>query len=143
MPNKKFKENIQIDNGRYHVKLAWNEDIIKKVKPNLEVAKVLAKKVHNNNCKADVEKDYLAVFEELLKLGIIEKITSSNPKDHVWVPHRPVIREDPLVKTSKVRPVFTCSLKSGNAPSLNEAAFPGIDLMKPLLGLVQMFKTNY
>ena len=27
-------------------------------------------------------------------------------------------------------------------PSLNEAAFSGIDLMNPLLGLVQLFRTN-
>ena len=67
---KKFKENIKITNGKYQVKLAWNEDLLKKVKSNFEVAKVLAKKVHYNNCKANVDKDYLAVFEDQLKLGI-------------------------------------------------------------------------
>ena len=48
--------------------------------------------------------------------------------DQIWIPHRPVIRTEVNVMT-KIRPVFNCSLKMGKSPSLNGAAFPGIDLM--------------
>ena len=41
----------------------------------------------------------------------------------VFIPHRPVIEMDDLT-TTKIRPVFNCSLKDGKSPSLNEMAFP-------------------
>ena len=59
----------------------------------------------------------------------------------VFIPHRPVIKLDDLT-TTKIRPVFNCSLKVGKSPSLNEAAFPGIDLMNNLLSLLLYFRTN-
>ena len=62
-------------------------------------------------------------------------------KGQVWIPHRPVIKTDDLT-TTKIRPVFNCSLKSGQGPSLNEAAFPGINLMGNLLSLLLYFRTN-
>ena len=46
------------------------------------------------------------VLNEQLKLGIIEKIEPTNYKSHIWIPHRPVIRKDPLVLTTKFRSVF-------------------------------------
>ena len=45
--------------------------------------------------------------------------------------------------TTKIRPVFNCSLKMGKSPSLNEAAFPGIDLMNNLLSLLLYFRSNF
>ena len=126
-----FKTNITVQNGKYHVKLPWNHDILAKVQPNFDLAKVLAKKVFHKNSSQGINDKYLDVFNEQQKLGIIEEIFPENPLNHVWIPHRPVIREDPLVKTSKVRPVFNCSLKLGGAPSLNEAAYPGIDILIP------------
>ena len=33
-------------------------------------------------------------------------------------------------------------MKNGGAPSLNEAAFPGVDLLNPMLGLLVHFRTN-
>ena len=38
--------------------------------------------------------------------------------------------------TTKVRPVLNCSLKIGNSPSLNEACFGGINLLKDLFSLL-------
>ena len=45
-------------------------------------------------------------------------------------------------KTTKDRPEFNCSLKVENIHSLNEAAFPGIDMFNPLLGLLNRFRTD-
>ena len=68
-----------------------------------------------------------------------------NPSDydsHIWIPHRPVIRTGEQV-TTKIRPVFNCSLKIDKTlPSLNEAAYLGIDLMGSILKLLFYFRTN-
>ena len=45
--------------------------------------------------------------------------------------------------TTKIRPVFNCSLKIGKSPSLNEPAFLGVDMMNNLLSLLLCFRTNY
>ena len=45
--------------------------------------------------------------------------------------------------TTKIRPVFNCSLKTKKElPSLNEAAYTGIDLMGSILKLLFYFRTN-
>src|SRR5215470_17026885 len=53
----------------------------------------------------------------------------------------------PITKTAtqvstKVRPVFNCSLKVGNNPSLNQASYPGVDLMSSLFQLLLSFRSN-
>ena len=45
--------------------------------------------------------------------------------------------------TTKIRPVFNCSLKTNKAlSSLNEVAYTGIDLMGSILKLLFYFRTN-
>ena len=44
--------------------------------------------------------------------------------------------------TAKVRVVYNCSLKTGGRPSLNEAAYPGLDLLTDLFGLLNYFRLN-
>ena len=86
----------------------------------------MQKKVSSKNADAGVAELYSQVFAEQLGQGIISELNLNyiNPSAHVWIPHRPVIKNDPLT-TTKVRPVFNCSLKAHGKPSLNEAAFPG------------------
>ena len=56
-------------------------------------------------------------------------------------PHRPVIKTDANT-TTKIRPVFNCSLKTNKAPSLNEAACAGVNLMKDIVKLSIYFRSN-
>ena len=81
---------------------------------------------------------YQEVFDKQLEDGIIKEV-KMNPSDydsHIWIPHRLVIRTEEQV-TTKIRPVFNCSLKTDKIlPSLNEAAYPGIDLMGSILKLL-------
>ena len=74
---------------------------------------------------------YQEEFYKQLEDGIIEEF-KANPSDydsHIWIPHRPIIRIEEQV-TTKIRPVFNCSLKTDKTlPLLNEAAYPGLDLM--------------
>ncbi|XP_064111443.1 uncharacterized protein LOC135218931 [Macrobrachium nipponense] len=88
----------------------------------------------------NISSKYEEVFDRQEELGIIEPV-KNRAAGQVFIPHRPVIRNDENA-TTKIRPVFNCSLKVGKAPSLNEAAFPGIDLMNNLLSLVLYFRNN-
>ena len=66
-----------------------------------------------------------------------------NPHSLVWVPHRPVVRTEEQVST-KVRLVLNCSLKIGSSPSINEAAYPGVNLLNNLFELLlKIRESNY
>jgi len=139
----KFKNNIEFKNGFYHVSLPWYEDKINKVDSNHRVALAVVNKVVQNLTSRGLYGDYTEVFHQYLTDGIIEKI-NVDPSDYhkyVWIPHRPVVKMQDQV-TTKVRPVFNCSLKTSSSPSLNESAFTGIDLMTSLLRLLLIFRTN-
>ena len=139
---RKFEGSVELRDGSYYVDLPWKADLIDRVPSNFKLAKLISKKVHNKNCKDAIDSEYTKVFSEQLNMGIIEEIPFGfNPDDHIWIPHRAVVKRDPLVST-KVRPVFNCSLKTGDSPSLNEAAFPGTDLMNSLFDLLQYLRTN-
>ena len=140
----KFKEGISFEEGHYSVKLPWFPDKINKVPSNHYVAlKVLDKTIQQLKAKG-LTSQYQEVFEKQLSDGIIEEFTvnPSNFDQYVWIPHRPVIKTEEQV-TTKIRPVFNCSLKTKKEfPSLNEAAYPGIDLMGSILKLLLYFRTN-
>ena len=140
----KFKEGIFMKDGHYHVNLPWYPEKVEKVPSNHFIAlKVLDRTLEKLN-KNGLVKKYEEVFDKQLEDGIIEEI-KVNPSDYnefTWIPHRPVIRTEAQV-TTKIRPVFNCSLKtSKDLPSLNEAAYTGIDLMGSILKLLFYFRTN-
>ena len=140
----RFREGISFKDGHYHVELPWYQDKINLVPSNHFVAlKVLDRTIDLLKRKRLVNK-YQEVFDKQLDDGIIEKVkvNPSNYDNHIWIPHRPVIRTEEQV-TTKIRPAFNCSLKTDKAlPSLNEAAYPGIDLMGSILKLLFYFRTN-
>ena len=140
----KFKEGISFDDGHYNIELPWYPDKVDKVPSNHFVAlKVLDRTLQHLERKG-LTSQYEEVFDKQLAEGIIEEI-NVNPSDyenHVWIPHRPVIKEGEQV-TTKIRPVFNCSLKTRkDLPSLNEAAYPGIDMIGSILKLLMYFRTN-
>ena len=135
-----FEQGITFRDGKYHVDIPWHSDIIKRVPSNYNLARVISRKVSAKN--GDLDAAYFEVFQEQLGLNIIEEIEPVNCEDHVWIPHRPVIKTDPVLGNVKIRPVFNCSLKTGGSPSLNEAAYPGTDLLNSLFGLINYFRTN-
>ncbi|XP_050687354.1 uncharacterized protein LOC126980939 [Eriocheir sinensis] len=139
-----FKEGITFKDRYYNVELPWYPDKIKSVPSNKFVAlKVLDRTVDHLKRKGLINK-YQEVFDKQLEDGIIEeiKVKPSDYDKYVWIPHRPVIKMEEQV-TTKIRPVFNCSLKTNKElPSLNEAAYPGIDLMGSILKLLFYFRTN-
>ncbi len=140
----RFKQGITFENGHYHVELPWHEDKINLVPSNHNVALKVLDRTMINLKKNNLVKEYENVFDQQLDADIIEEIQVPNHdlNKYIWIPHRPVIKMDEQV-TTKIRPVFNCSLKTKNeVPSLNEAAYTGIDMMGSILNLLLQFRTN-
>ena len=138
-----FKKGIQFKDNKYYVNLPWKRDLIEQVPSNHKVALSVLNRVTETLEKKGQLEDYLKVFHSQCEEGIIEKI-EVEPKDfknYVWIPHRPVFKVDPNT-TTKIRPVFNCSLKTDNKPSLNEAAYAGVNLMGDIVQLSLYFRTN-
>ena len=131
-----FAANIQLQGGKYHVKLPW-KDSVNQVKNNFPVALAVLNRVKERLRKKGLLGEYDSVLEQQLAEGIIEpvRIDTSPSSSQVFIPYREVVRTDPAC-TTKVRPVLNCSAKVGKAPSLNEASFPGVDLMGNLFQLL-------
>ena len=141
---KNFEKGITFEDGHYNVELPWYPDKIESVPSNHYVAlKVLDRTLDHLKKKGLLDK-YQAVFDQQLADGIIEEI-EVKPEQYnqkIWIPHRPVIKVEEQV-TTKIRPVFNCSLKTNKElPSLNEAAYPGVDMMNNILQLLFYFRTN-
>ena len=115
--------------------MPWTEKI-DEVPHNHEICLAILNKVINKLDRDSLYDRYNAVLQQQLDDCIIEEVPANdmNLSDHKFVPHRPVIREDS--STPKLRIVLNCSLKTGNAPSLNEAAYPGVDLGNNLFQLL-------
>ena len=75
---------------------------------NFTLAKTLALKVSERN--GSMDDDYFKVFDEqLLNLGIVERLPAFfDHGNHIFIPHRPVIRNDDLVKNSISKSIFNC-----------------------------------
>ena len=137
-----FKSGIELKNNQIHVDLVWHDNI-DQVKSNHEIAlKVLDNVSRKLEAKNQLD-DYLNIFKQQESEQILERI-KVDPKDfnkYIWIPHRPVIKTDEQ-STTKMRPVFNCSLKTKGSPSLNEASYVGINLMGDMLELLMHFRTN-
>ena len=132
----KFNENISFLDGHYHVVLPWT-DKINEVKDNFAISRAILDKVTSQLYAQNLYEQYEAVLNQQLAEDILEPLSldNLNVNQHVWIPHRHVVKTQDNV-TTKLRIVLNCSLKVGDAPSLNEAAYPGVDLMNDLLTLL-------
>jgi len=130
-----FKSNINFKDGKYHVNLPWN-DHIGEVSNNYSVSLAVLRRVVEKLHQANLYDDYEAVLLNQVSDGILEEIPASEigQSDHVFVPHRPVVKEES--STTKVRVVLNCSMKVRDSFSLNEAAYSGIDLVNNLFQLL-------
>ena len=93
--------------------------------------------------KNKLDEAYNEVFFQQEKDGIIKrlKIQPEEFGKFIWIPHRPVIKNTEQM-TNKIRPVFNCSLKRHSNYFLNEATYPGINLINNLIQILLKFRTN-
>lgn len=130
-----FADSIEFINNHYHVKLPWNNKI-QNVPSNFHIAHSVLQRVITRLNAKDLFSDYDAIFLEQLEEGVLEEVSLDKISgEEIFIPHREVVRTDETC-TQKIRPVLNCSLKVGNSPSLNEASFPGVDLMSNLFELL-------
>ena len=140
---KKFKQDITIENGRYNIVLPWDKETLSKVPSHFVLAKILAKKAMERAKRDGILESYENVFEEQLNNGIIEPISvdeNFNPEHYKWIPHHPVIKNEE--STTKLRVVLNCAFRTKNNPSINDAAYAGVDLVNDLLGILNYARTN-
>jgi len=140
----KFENGIIFKDGKYQVDLPWIPDKINKVSSNFNVAKAVLNRVVGNLRANNQFEAYSDIFEDQLKDEIIEELDLEqlNPAENIWIPHRPVIKEDQQV-TTKIRPVLNCSFKlSKTSTSINDAAYKGPDLMNNLLQFLFKIRQN-
>ena len=138
-----FKNNITFKNNKYQVKVPFQPDILQKVPSNYSVCKVLAKKVHQKLPSTELKNQYFDYFQDQVQNDIITPLEENfDISSHKFIPHRPIFREDPLVKTTKIRGVFNCSFRNGKSPSLNDCVEFPQDSMKDLVDLFLYFRAN-
>ena len=123
--------------------MPWKEGKLAEVEPNFHVAKAMSSKVANHLKGKNMFNDYTNVFKQQIEDGILEEIPldSIDVNEHKWVTHRPVIRTGPQI-TTKVRPVLNASFKRGKKSSLNDAAYPGINVIKLLFTMLLCIRSN-
>ena len=138
----RFNAGISFSNNTYSVAIPWN-DKINQVPHNFGICKAVLSRVVTSLKQRNLYEDYNAVIQQQLDEDILEPIAldESNLDSHVFIPHRPVIKTNDQV-TTKLRIVLNCSLKIGSYPSLNQAAYPGINLLTNLLDLLIKIRSN-
>lgn len=140
----RFEETVELRNGKYYVELPWHQDRLEKVPSNHAASLRILDRVASSLTKKNRYAEYVEVFRQQQREGIIEEIFVSPQEfdQYIWIPHRPVFKTDPTT-TTKIRPVFNCSLKTGGGLSLNEAAYSGVNLTGDILKLLLAFRTNH
>ena len=139
----RFSKSIEFKDGHYHVALPWKDDLIGQVRSNSDIALAVLDRVNNKLNRKGLFSQYIDVFQQQLDNDVIEEfhVTPENYHKHIWIPHRPVIKTDSQC-TTKIRPVFNCSLRVNNSISLNMASYQGVNLMSKLLDLLLKFRCN-
>ena len=83
--------------------------------------------------------EYDKIFDEYLKLGIIEEVqTQRDTGQVVYLPHEEVVKEDR--STTKLRIVFDASVKYKDTMSLNDVLYKGPCLNADLYSLLLKFR---
>ena len=138
-----FSKGIKFVNGKYEISLIWHKHLLDSVPSNHKAALAILDKVIKSLQRNGLLQAYQEIFMQQLKDDIIERI-HVDPKDydkHIWVPHHPVIKTGENV-TTRLRSVFNCSLKDDKGTSLNQVAYPGINIMANLWQLLCHLRVN-
>lgn len=137
---KYFEETLSVNSeGRYEVALPWvlESSLLPDNKINAEKCILSAKRKLINSGKFE---DYCKVFEEWLKLGIIEEATNDKQVAIHYLPHRAVVKEN---STTSIRPVFNASFHLHGFPSLNDCLSTGPNLIETIPSILNRFRKNY
>ncbi|XP_031351409.1 uncharacterized protein LOC116176791 [Photinus pyralis] len=130
-----FYENFKYENKRYTVSLPWKNEV--RPPPNRALAERRLRSV-SSRMTPELYTEYDAVLKDWILTGILEE-AEDNDKGH-YLPHRVVVREQS--NTTRVRPVFDASAKSGFLPSLNDTLSECINFIELLPIILLRFREN-
>ena len=134
-----FESDIKFENQRYVVKFPEKENH-PLLPDNYDVSlKRLDKLKIRLDKSGNLLKSYDDIFQEQIKLGIIEEVNSLGIFNNVtYLPHREVVKENR--STTKIRLVFDTSVKVEDNPSLNDILSKGPCLLPKLYDLLLAFR---
>lgn len=139
----RFKAKITKTSDRYSVEIPWDYEKLSQIPSNFVICKILSRKIQERVKQKGIATEYDQAFDDQLTEGIIEPVNIGDdfdPENFKFIPHHPVIKTDN--GTTKVRPVFNCSFKTKDSPSLNDATYDGINMTKNMLDILNYSRTN-
>ena len=135
----KFADEIEFNGERYVTKLPFRPHH-DQISDNFRLS--YASLCWKFDKDPELREKYKDVFRDYADSEIIEKVPdtdSGTPGRVHYIPHHAVIRPDR--ETTKIRPVFDCSAKTGG-PSLNECLYTGPNLLGNIFDILLRFRTN-
>ena len=136
-----FEEEIKFVDGRYEVKLPWEEQhplLPDNFKLNQKRLQSLGRRLKSD---PEILQAYDEVIKDQLEKGIIERV-SPNEESPVgktcYIPHQAVIKKDR--DTPKLRVVYDASAKTRDEPSLNNCLYPGPCLLHNVAEILARFR---
>ena len=123
--------------------MPWHADNLAQVPSHPAIALHILDRVVRRLEKEGLYQECMNAFLQQKQKGIIEEIHVDPQRfgDYIWIPHRHIFKADPAA-TTKIRPVFNYSLKTGGSPSLNKAAYSGVNMTGDMLDLLVSFRSK-
>ena len=140
MPDLLVISFIKFENNRYSVSLPFKEN--RPILPdNYQLSLNRLKKLKERLKKTPHLLNENKIFDEYLKLGIIEEDQTQRDTGHVaYLPHNEVVKEDR--STTKLIIVFDASAKYKDTMSLNDVLYKGPCLNADLYSLLLKFRVH-
>ncbi|XP_055928756.1 uncharacterized protein LOC129959885 [Argiope bruennichi] len=135
-----FRNTLKInEDGRYEIALPWVLES-SRLPDNRQMAEKRLSSVYKKLVESEKVGIYADVFKKWISDGVIEEIEDKKELNVYYLPHRPVFKENSIIKN--VRPVFDASAHIKGMPSLNACLESGpnlIELVPPLLNRFRKF----
>ncbi|KAL6722921.1 hypothetical protein Aduo_017989 [Ancylostoma duodenale] len=133
---RRFQNTAEEIGGYLYVQFPWKSSHPRLADNKLLAYKRLESQYRSLVSKPQLWKDYAAVFDDYLRLGIIEEVEEFKLDDHrvYYIPHQAVIKASS--STTKLRVVFDASSHYRNAPSLNDCLHSGPAILPDLVGIL-------
>ena len=139
-----FSEIHKNEEGRYEVPLLWKHKTFGMDTYETEAAARLLSNSKRLQRDPKLLRSYQETFQEYLRLGIIEKVSSSDDESLTnvvrYIPHHAVVNHDK--QTTKLRIVFDGSARDKDGISLNRILDKGPNLNNDIVSILLRFRKH-
>lgn len=136
-----FNDDIELQQGRYVVRIPWNENKDQLMDNFRDAEKRLIGLENKLQKNPPLQAAYSAALSEMESDGVISEVSPDQlVTDNVtfYLPHRPVVKLSS--SSTKVRPVFDASARGPNGVSLNDVVHVGPALMPSVQEVLLRFR---